>query len=229
MTNDSSKAHSGTSAETCAEQKDSDGRISATEVKVTETRPSSLSGKRPKVVPTDEAVYCVERVTSLEDLRKILELRYEYYCERLGAFPLNPDGIETDEYDAKSVHFQAVLDGSCIGTLRLVPQHEGRFPMEEHGFQLPTDLPRARALEVSRIIARPLDGHSPALDLAKCAYDWSVANGSSHWIYSANRMTLIFMRKNHLVGDSIGPPEHHHNDTYFPFVMPLTDSFRFPW
>lgn len=200
-----------------------------TDKPATDVKHIKESHERLKCVDHADIGYRIERVTSLETLKKVFELRYDVYCLKLHAFPPNELEMETDVFDTVATHFAAFNGDDCVGSVRLVPEFRDIFPMEEHGFHLPSSISRPHAVEVSRIIALPKGGHSPAVDLIRSAYDWSIDHHMTNWIYSANRMTLAFMQKNGFIGDSIGEPEFHHNDTYYPFVMPLTDSFRFPW
>jgi N-acyl-L-homoserine lactone synthetase len=214
--------------------KKSDTGISCGANPATENKDDKQPHERLKAIPpkAPDHAYRIERVTSLEDMRKIFELRYEIYNIQLLAFPPNSYGLEIDEYDGDATHFQATLEGSVISTVRLLPPHRGEFPMDDHGFILPSNLPRDTTLEVSRIISRPLAGRrgkKATVDVMKFAYDWSVERGITHWIYSANMMTIAFLNRNRFLPDQIGEPQEHHNDVFYPFVMPLQERHRFSW
>ena len=91
----------------------------------------------------------------------IFALRYDVYCLECKFLDANdyPDGIETDEYDGRSVHFTAhSLVGELVGSLRLVHAAASEsFPFELHceapfeGAVLP---PRDQCGEVSRLVVR---------------------------------------------------------------------------
>lgn len=91
---------------------------------------------------------------------EIARLRYQVYCEECGYLDPTayPEGIETDEYDERSVHIAAhYRSGLLVGTVRLVLAEDGQeFPFETHctvfpDFRFP---PREESGEVSRLIVR---------------------------------------------------------------------------
>lgn len=93
-----------------------------------------------------------------ELLTSIFRLRYLVYCQerRFVCEDCCRDGLETDEFDGRSIHFAACNDAmKTIGTVRLVrsdAQHP--FPFEGHcsvypGLALPE---RDQAFEISRLV-----------------------------------------------------------------------------
>ncbi len=141
----------------------------------------------------------VELVETTPALRQAYQLRYQVYCQERAFLP-GRDGIETDDYDARSRH--ALLrwraTGEAIGTVRMVlPQaQEGvdDFPVERvcnrafmHGF------PRLRTGEVSRFalskrhsaMVRELNPEAAALlrlSLLQGALWLSAKAGLTHWL-----------------------------------------------
>lgn len=69
----------------------------------------------------------------MEDL---FRLRYQVYCTecQFESTDDHPSGLETDDYDAKSVHFCAAIKGTneIIGTVRIILPSELGFPIERH-------------------------------------------------------------------------------------------------
>ena len=58
-----------------------------------------------------------------EDQRlTVFRIRHSVYCEELGYEPSNPDRLETDAYDHRSVHcfLQSVRTGQFVGCVRLI-------------------------------------------------------------------------------------------------------------
>lgn len=95
------------------------------------------------------------------ELKRILALRYEVYCLECGFIPPGQcrDKLESDEFDAHSVHFSAHnLRDEVVGSLRLVrPVASQGFPFERHCKALYGDiaLPRLEECgEVSRLVVR---------------------------------------------------------------------------
>jgi N-acyl amino acid synthase of PEP-CTERM/exosortase system len=95
-------------------------------------------------------------------MQSIFSLRFETYCRECGFLPESdcPDGLESDQHDANSVHFCAVdSNNDLAGYLRLVPGKgpEERFPFQEHCSNLfgGVALPNPRyAVEISRLMVR---------------------------------------------------------------------------
>ena len=91
----------------------------------------------------------------------IFGLRFEVYCQECGFLSEQdyPDARESDEHDARSIHFCAVdLREELAGYLRLVPADaQGQFPFQEHcpGLFGGVTLPDAhQAGEISRLMVR---------------------------------------------------------------------------
>lgn len=107
----------------------------------------------------ERAYFYFKRVNGVEDLHNVFALRYQVYCKECGFLPAAdyPDGKETDEYDAYSLHFSAFHhSGTLAGAVRLVrATPEGLFPFHQHcpslyaGVELP---PAAQAAEISRLV-----------------------------------------------------------------------------
>jgi N-acyl amino acid synthase of PEP-CTERM/exosortase system len=100
-----------------------------------------------------------------EELRReAFRIRHQVYCEELNYEPVRANGLETDAYDAQSVHclIKAVKDGKYIGCTRLVltdPRNRAKpLPFEktcahtlDRSLIDPQKLPRKRIAEVSRL------------------------------------------------------------------------------
>ncbi len=99
-----------------------------------------------------------------EDLRRsAYRIRHAVYCEELGYEPVRDDGLETDEFDARSVHcLLRTLGGDFVGCIRLVLTDAGNLssplPFErlcatalDRTIVDPARLDRSRIAEVSRL------------------------------------------------------------------------------
>lgn len=95
---------------------------------------------------------------------EVYHIRHAVYCEELGFESPRQDGMETDEYDAQSLHvlLRNVNNGDWVGCVRLVlaraddPQQP--LPFEKYCASSldrrivdPAKLPRERVAEVSRL------------------------------------------------------------------------------
>jgi N-acyl amino acid synthase of PEP-CTERM/exosortase system len=98
----------------------------------------------------------MQKITDERELTETYRLRYKVYVEEWGfEKPENyPKGIETDEYDKNSVHFAARDDtGELIGTIRLIVNPPGEFPIERYcQIELrDNEIPRGNLAEISRL------------------------------------------------------------------------------
>jgi N-acyl amino acid synthase of PEP-CTERM/exosortase system len=91
-------------------------------------------------------------------------IRHQVYCEDLKYEPLRPDGRESDQYDAQSLHclIRSVRDGEFVGCTRLVlcrrDEPQQLLPFErtcaetiDRALADPQALPREHIAEVSRL------------------------------------------------------------------------------
>jgi N-acyl amino acid synthase of PEP-CTERM/exosortase system len=91
-------------------------------------------------------------------------IRHDVYCRELGYEPLRPDGLESDAFDAQSVHclLRAKQSDAFIGCIRLILPKPGSpsapFPFEktcaatlDRELVDPSRLQRSRMAEVSRL------------------------------------------------------------------------------
>ncbi|CAH1746199.1 conserved protein of unknown function [Thauera humireducens] len=114
-----------------------------------------------------------------DDLRRaVFSIRHEVYCEDLHFEPEHPDRLETDPYDAHSLHclMQRVgSPGDMVGCTRLVlTDPESPFsllPFEEtcsatinRSIVDPMTMPRGRIAEVSRLAVRRMFRHRKGED-----------------------------------------------------------------
>ena len=100
--------------------------------------------------------FVAQKVTDDKELTKIYKLRYKIYVDEWGfEKPENhPNDIETDEYDKNSVHFATRDDtGELIGTIRLIVNPPGKFPIERycHIELKGNEIPRENLAEISRL------------------------------------------------------------------------------
>ena len=91
---------------------------------------------------------------------QIFALRFKVYCLECGFLRASDfeDGLESDEYDERSVHFIARdSQDELAGTVRLVHSSDSRFPFEDHCNVFDdVALPDPReAGEVSRLVVSP--------------------------------------------------------------------------
>lgn len=98
------------------------------------------------------------------DKEDVFRIRHEVYCRDLGWEPLRDNGMETDAYDAQSVHLlmRHRASGMLVGCTRLVladPAHlQAPLPFEKSCADVldrsqfdPATLPRDRLGEISRL------------------------------------------------------------------------------
>ena len=80
--------------------------------------------KNLRLVDLYHSYFEIEPAETAEHLRAAFRLRYEVYCvENPFENPENnPNGLETDAYDARSLHslLRYRVTGECVGTVRLI-------------------------------------------------------------------------------------------------------------
>ncbi|MFQ3234674.1 MAG: N-acyl amino acid synthase of PEP-CTERM/exosortase system [Paraglaciecola sp.] len=103
-------------------------------------------------------------VVALDDMLKeeSYKIRYNVYCEELHFEDVRNDKMETDEFDAHSIHclIQHIPTGEYAGTVRIVrSENESQLlPIEKYcissiskGAVHPSDFPRSEIGEISRL------------------------------------------------------------------------------
>lgn len=84
-------------------------------------------------------------------------LRYQVYCLERGFLQAcnYPDGLESDEFDAHSLHFGVCnAAGELVATARLVQAGQAGFPMQRHCVlfdEIERDISGKRVVEISRL------------------------------------------------------------------------------
>ena len=146
----------------------------------------------------------VRRARTAADSEAVGRVRFEVYCRRRQWLdPADyPDGIERDEYDARSTHLLALDDGEPIGTVRLVHAGPHGFPIER-AFERPplsllgVDAWDARLAEVSRLaVVRSDAPHVLVAALIQVLDRNSIAGGITAWLTAtdANARRLAIER-----------------------------------
>lgn len=117
-------------------------------------------GKKDILAPNFSFCRLLSTEQEEEVFREIAKLRYEVYCAECRFLEENEyeSGMETDDFDARSVHVAAQnSEGLVVGTVRLVMAlSDQAFPFEEHcavfpDFNFP---PKQQCAEVSRLIVK---------------------------------------------------------------------------
>jgi N-acyl amino acid synthase of PEP-CTERM/exosortase system len=101
-------------------------------------------------------MFTFRRVETEEELEEVYRLRFHVYCTECSfeSPDDHPDGRETDEYDAHSIHFIAIDPAkNIVGSVRLIKHSELGFPIEKYcNPDIDTSrLPKDRVVEISRL------------------------------------------------------------------------------
>lgn len=125
------------------------------------------------------------------ELEALYKLRYQIYCHEIKVFnpKTYPDGLERDEFDPFSVHFQAkrIQDGIAVGCIRLINAEPLGFQLEKQ-FTLDPDIDRFKLLEASRyLVLRSCRHQGISHMLAVAAEEWSHEHGYEGWLSVAPR------------------------------------------
>lgn len=106
--------------------------------------------------------FVFKKLDSPELLEEAFRLRFQVYCKECNFIKESdyPQGYETDEFDAYSIHFGGFdLQGKLIGAVRLILPTCEKFPIEEHCPFMEIDrnlIKRRECAEVSRLTVSKL-------------------------------------------------------------------------
>lgn len=167
-------------------------------------------------------------------MEKVYRIRYQVYCLGCGfENPENyPDGMEKDKYDPCSIHFLAMDADIPVGTVRLIRNHDLRFPIEEHcGINIKSDrVPRDSLVEISRLAVsnlyqRMAKNKLPnrcgcpdiALGLYRMIYHEIKRLGIRYWCAAMDKGLARLLNKFHIVFDKVGDQVDYHGPR-IPFV-----------
>ncbi|OGW63898.1 MAG: hypothetical protein A2638_06650 [Nitrospirae bacterium RIFCSPHIGHO2_01_FULL_66_17] len=142
---------------------------------------------RYRTIQFDEVGYSIRSIESDEDRMQAYRLRHLVFRETLKWIPMDPAGLDVDEYDAAATSVGIFEDGVLMGLARFVPP-DHRFMLEREFAALIAPEHRVHktpdAAEISRLTVAPpswrgdgiLAGQLSLL-LYKSVYQWSLANG----------------------------------------------------
>ena len=172
------------------------------------------------------------QIANDEELRELQKLRYEVYCLAKRFLPATdyPDQLETDEFDAHSIHFIAIDTDKrpfkILGTLRLILDSEHRFPVENHFRLFQTIRERNRTVELSRLIITPQSRKGltvPILmGLSREAYRYCLAKNIEHCYAVLEAPFLHILGRLGLLFEPIGPSEWYFNTENQPYYLSVS-------
>jgi N-acyl amino acid synthase of PEP-CTERM/exosortase system len=156
-------------------------------------------GRRDILAPHFSFRSLPSREADADAFCEIARLRYQVYCAECRFLDEKdfPAGLETDDYDSRSLHVSAqTQDGALVGTVRLVlGAAREAFPFEGRcavfpAFERP---PREQCAEVSRLIVKKDFRRRPGDNLQGVTRDFQ-ADGKAEDI-APSAKPLIAMRK----------------------------------
>ncbi len=97
---------------------------------------AALASDEAEAIAEHFSNYLKPQLAQTESLKQqVYQLRYQVYCEELHYEEINPDHIEQDEFDDRSVHclIRHLSSNALAGTLRLIVTHNSDelLPMEK--------------------------------------------------------------------------------------------------
>jgi N-acyl amino acid synthase of PEP-CTERM/exosortase system len=166
---------------------------------------------------------CLADTPKLQDA--MYRLRYETYTTEVRSFKKEEliGGVETDRYDAYSIHIVACVYDEVVGTLRLVKDNPHGFVMEQ-AFVIPTYIDRARAVEHSRgIVRKQYRNDGVYIKMLDYAYAWQRNNGYPICLGAPNveRLYKILLDAN---WKEFGEKKEYHNIVVVPMYYDLSQS-----
>jgi len=175
----------------------------------------------------------MEMAARHEVLDAIHALRYRVYALEQEFVDIRncPDGRETDDYDAHSIHFASVDEnGEVGGTMRLVLDSPVGFPLDQHAARLAPEyrtLPRGRCTELSRLIVdrryRAARSERPLLlSLVAEAYREGSRLGIEHVLAAMEPRLARLLGRIGFRFRPIGAPIQHFGEVV-PYYAPISD------
>jgi N-acyl-L-homoserine lactone synthetase len=155
-----------------------------------------------------------------EDLHHVFSRRFEIFClEAKVADPaLFPDGLETDEYDSRSLHLGLFEDGQIIAYGRFVMPCE-RYPIEKTN-ALPRCFERSTTLESSRaFVVKGRRRSDVVWHLFNEGYRFCAENGFEYILSFSNAAMFNGYRKRGVPFVYIGDAVDYHGHRSFPLVI----------
>lgn len=135
----------------------------------------------------EQSPLCCRVATNERDHQRVMELRYQVYCEECGFLdPASyPERQERDVFDDHAIHL-LVSNGAddVMGTMRLVLPSASGLPTQDYFTHLPA-IDWHQVGELSRLIVAPrYRGHTKSVFLALAVklYNESVCRGLTGWI-----------------------------------------------
>lgn len=178
-------------------------------------------------------------ITHHQDVHRVFRLRYRVYCEEKGFFTPEdyPNGLESDEFDDRSVHFAAFdQNGEVAGSVRLVCHGtDGGFPYQQHcpvfaGVALPF---HGAAGEVSRLVLSrghripPGGGNTGTVIMSvyREMYRYSLEHGVHYWYAAMERSLVRMMGRIGVEYERIGPEVDYYGPVA-PYLLELAELQR---
>jgi N-acyl amino acid synthase of PEP-CTERM/exosortase system len=186
-------------------------------------------------------------------LQASYRLRYQVYCLERRFLPAEnyPEQVETDAYDAHSIHLGLVnTERELVATVRMVQRGAPGFPMDAHCQLFPgeprLDHPDHRVVEISRLaVSRHYNkragdgfyglqegvvgadglerrgGAEIVLRLFKALYQTSRRRGFTHWVSASERSLRRLVARYGFMSRAIGP-----DCDYYGMVSPCIVDLR---
>jgi len=165
--------------------------------------------------------YRVARATTREELVAVAHRRYQVFVEKMAAFPRNRLCLEIDAFDLHAEHFYASVDGVVVGSLRVVRDMGGGFPMETDGADVSPVVPRSFAAEGGRFSAEHIGDLNVGGDLLAEGRNWSLENGITHWVGVNNARSVRHLRRQGWPLVCTGEGIDHAGSPYLPHYVEL--------
>lgn len=161
------------------------------------------------------------RITDPDEMAYVYHLRYLTFCVEAGIVDpsLFPGQIETDEYDANSLHFGLYQDEKLIAYGRMVLPCE-RFPIERSA-ELPF-FEREHSVESSRVLVLKEHRNSDTVwHLFNGGYRFCQANNVTNMLSFSNQLMFNGYKKRGIPFDHIGQSVDFHGHTSVPLIIDI--------
>ncbi len=175
----------------------------------------------------------VEPVGGPDELDAVLRLRHDHVVAHGWAPGTSfPDGLERDEYDARSVSIAAWAGSDLAGAIRIVLPAPGRRLPTEDAFDLDID-PRGAVVEIGRLLIAPaLRGDTAHRTWgALFARTWVEVRARGHRVLAgaASPKLIEVYRSQGLPVEVLGPARDHWGQSRHPIRLDPAASARPGW
>jgi N-acyl-L-homoserine lactone synthetase len=158
------------------------------------------------------------------EMDELLRLRYQVYCKEKQWLKADdyPDGRETDQFDAHSVHFLALKNNEVAGTVRAIFPSESGLPITNL-FRITVPESVIHYVEISRLaVDKDARGLEFTIGLLHALFSWCVERGVTHGYAVLENNLLEFLMRIGYPFKKVGDQKFLYGGYNLPVCMELS-------